>query len=120
MKAVWFSTILLILVFYSVFANAYYIRKTAAMMTSTTEALSDEAEREQALSSLKAIWKKHRNRIGFSVGFRELDQFDEALCNLEWAHDTKRAEEFERHRRLLLNAIEELTRAEQLNWKCLF
>ena len=120
MKAVWFSWILLFALLVFVFTNASYIQKTSAELSDLIEQMQNEEVKEEAISQLEKAWKKHRNRIGFSVGFRELDHFDEVLSNLRWAHQVGDQAEFERHRLLLLDAIEELERAERSDWKCLF
>ena len=120
MKAVWIAWILLITLLFFVFSNAIYIRKNAHNLITIAEQMSYSASAEKNLSSIEEIWYKQRDRIGVSVGFRELDHVDEAIDTLRWACQNANEQEFERQRILLIDAIEEIARAEQNSWKSLF
>lgn len=120
MRAAWFCVILFLALLLCIGLNAHYIRKQASFLTQTAELLQEEENRPTALAELEAFWQKHRNWIGLSVGFREMDHFGEVLTNLRWAYDTGDEQEFRRYRLLFLDAIEEISRTERFSVRNLF
>ena len=115
MKVFWVSCVLFLVLLAGIFWNARYIRTSEAYLRETVEAMGTVEGRGERLSELEEFWKKHRDLFGLSVGFRELDHFEELLVELRWAHDGGLESEFQRCRALLLDAIEEISRNEQIS-----
>ena len=115
MKVFWISLALFVALLAGLFWNAHYIHESSRYLSERTEALKEIEGREETLSEIETYWKKHRDLFGLSVGFRELDHFGEVLCELRWAHDYGREEDFQRYRALLLDTIEEISRNEQIS-----
>ena len=111
----WVSLTLFLVLLAGIFWNIHYIHKSEAYLTDLVNSLEDTEGREEKLCELEAFWKKHRDRFGLSVGFRELDHFGEVLQELRWAHDFSSEAEFQKYRALLSDAIEEITRNEKLS-----
>ena len=115
MKVFWISLVLFLLLLAGIFWNVHYIHKNEKYLTEIVTSLEDSEEREERLCELESFWEKHRDLFGLSVSFRELDHFGEVLVELRWAHDFGREAEFQKHRSLLLDAIEEITRNEKIS-----
>ena len=115
MKVFWISLALFGLLLASIFWNVHYIHQSEHYLTEIVTALDSPDGREERLCELEAFWEKHRDFFGLSVGFRELDHFGEVLVELRWAHDFASEVEFQRQRALLLDAIEEISRNEQVS-----
>ena len=120
MRAAWICVLLLILIISCTTLNAFYIHRQSELLSDLANKLQDSDEREATLSQLQSAWNKHQTRFSLSIGFRELDHFNEILVGLQWANESKNEQEFQRYRLLLLNAIEDLTRAERLHVKNIF
>lgn len=120
MKAVWTCVILLIALLLGVFGNARFIHQSEELLISAAEALKNEEQREAVLDDLESFWEEKRPWFSLSVSFRELDHFGEILSHLRWAHDESNESEFEKHRRLLEDVIEEITRTEQWSVENIF
>lgn len=115
MKVFWISCALFLALLAGIFWNARYIRTSEAYLKEAVEKLQAVEGRVERLCELEHFWKKHRDLFGLSVGFRELDHFEELLVELRWAHDQGLEAEFQRCRALLLDAIEEISRNEQIS-----
>ena len=120
MKAVWACVILLVALLLGVWGNARYIHQSAEWLTNMATKLTKEENRDILLDELETFWEEKRPWFSLSVGFRELDHFAEILSHLRWAHDKKNESEFEKHRRLLEDAIKEITRTEQWSIENIF
>lgn len=93
--------------------HANYMAKTTEYLKSISVSLAEENDREATLCELEAFWHKQRKQLGLTVGYRELDHIGEILVQLRWAKDEQNEREFERYRRLLADATEELERTEK-------
>ena len=120
MKAFWISLLLFGLLLGGIFWNVHYIHKSERYLTELVTSLDTEDRREERLCELESFWQKQRDLFGLSVGFRELDQFEELLTELRWAHEFGTEGEFQKHRALLLDAIEEITRNEKISMGNIF
>ena len=119
MHSFWISVLLLFLLIACITANAIYIHKISNTLIEKIHALSFDAPID-TIKNLILFWQKHRNVIGLTVGNRELDHFSELLTQIYWSHETQNPQEFLRYRRLLGDAVEEISRAEQFNLGTLF
>ena len=115
MKVFWVSCALFLALLAGILWNARYIRTSEAYLRETVEELQAVEGRAERLSELEEFWQKRRDLFGLSVGFRELDHFEELLVELRWAHDGGLEAEFQRCRVLLLDAIEEISRNERIS-----
>ena len=116
MKAFWISIILFIILIGCIVSNAIYIRKVTDYVTYSVEVLAaNESDRKEGLEKLELFWGKHKNIIGLSVGFRELDHFGEIMVGLRWAYDEGDEREFRKYCSLLLDALEEISRSERIS-----
>ena len=113
MKAFWASVILFAVLIACIWANAVYMQKTAQAMHSLSAKLNEPQQREATLAKLEEAWENSRTVFSLTVGYRELDRFDEILTQLRWAYESKNAAEFTRFHRLLEDAIDELIRTER-------
>ena len=120
MKAFWISLILFALLLSGIFWNAYYIHQSERTLTDLVTRLEASEAREELLPELERFWEKNRDLFGLSVGFRELDQFEEILIELRWAHEIGDEAEFQRSRALLLDTIKEISRNEQISMGNIF
>ena len=120
MRAVWICIILFSILLLCVGFNSYYIQRQADRLTQIAEQLTNEERRATVLQELDAFWQKHRDWIGLSVGWRELDHLGEILSNLRWAYEAQNESEFQRYRLLFSNAIEEISRNERISIGVLF
>lgn len=119
MKAVWISILLLVVLLLAILAHALYIQKITNELSALVKSIPKAAPQSDEFDKLNELWSKHRSRIGLSSSTRELDRFEESLINLQWAIE-ETPEQIERHRHLLLNAIDALSRNERLKLKGFF
>ena len=120
MKVFAISILLFIILLAVILSNALYIRSTAQIMHQLTARLDEPKSRSDVLDELRSLWEKRRPIIALTVGYRELDHFDETLTQLQWAHQIESEAEFAHFRALLPNAIDELTRTEHFSIKNIF
>lgn len=115
MKAFWASVILFGVMLFFIGWNAIYIQDSAERIRAFAEEMKHLENRQIALLELDAFWEKHQNLIGLSVSFRETDHLSEMIDCLVWAQNVENEEEFQKYLILLLDAADEIERADRFS-----
>ena len=115
------SLIIIIVVFLAMICaitvNFNYINSVADEMTEIAHSL-DLAKYEECgkkISELEEIWKKSETDFSLSVNFKETDHLGETLLALKAAHKSASADEFQKSRELLIDAIDGVARLERFS-----
>ena len=115
------SLIIIIVVFLSMLTvigiNFGYLNSVTDRMTDIARSLdlSDNEECGKKIAVLEEIWQKNEAIFSLSVNFKETDRLGETLLTVKAAHKSNSAEEFERSRELLIDAIDGVARLERFS-----
>ena len=108
--AIIFFFILLILIGVN---YAYINARSDELEKLTVELPSPESDGcSDSLEKIESLWKKNERIFSFSIVRSEINSVSEAIISLRVYCDKKDSVEFERHKLLLLDAIDEIRRLE--------
>ena len=77
--------------------------------------LSDADECGRQIEYIEDTWKQNEAIFSLSVNFKETDHLGETILALKAAHKSGSAEEFEKARELLVDAIDGVCRLERFS-----
>ena len=114
MKTFWCSLVVFLLLLGAITVNYFYVNRTADELLRLTDALPDDPqEAAQALNELSDYWDSHRDWLGMSVSYLELNHVGELIVSMDINREQGETAEFLRCRALLSPAIDEVRRLEQ-------
>ena len=116
MRAFIISIILFGILCVVIAANFTYINATADELRGMAEQLDiEDTHSEAIIESIDEKWKKSEAIFSLSVSYKELDFFGETLISLREAYKSGEKFEFERHKALLLDALDGMSRLERFS-----
>ena len=119
MKSFAVASILLAVLIALIVGNAIYIHHVSDGILLRLENLSMESTHDEVMA-VGLYWERHRPFVRLSLGYRDLDRLNESLIALQASHLSDDASDFERYRRLCLDAARELARLERFSPENLF
>ena len=122
MKVSWLALTLLVGVAILVSANAHFIVCTQESLTRAAQACpavpSDPAT--STIAALKAQFDKAEKHLSLSISFYTLDRISDLILSLEAYAKAGDTSAYTATRALLLEALQNLARAEQVAWESVF
>lgn len=116
MRALVISIILFGILCAVIAANFVYINDTADELRNMAAMLDIENKHSEAIiEEIDKKWKKSEKIFSLSVSYKELDFFGETLISLREAYKSGEKFEFERHKALLLDALDGMSRLERFS-----
>lgn len=117
MKTIFITATVFILLCAAMVLNYRYINNTAEELTELANSLdfSDKEECKKTVLHIKEKWENSTAIFSLSVSFREIDYLGEILISLSHYCEIGNRSEFERHRLLLLDAIDGVSRLERFS-----
>lgn len=114
MKTFWCSLVVFLLLIGTITSNFIYVRRTTDEMIHLTQEIPVEpVMAEEALNTLSDYWSKHRDWLGMSVSYVELNRVGELIVSMKSSREQDETADFLRDRALLIPLIEEIRRLEQ-------
>ena len=117
MKTIFITVAIFVLLCAAMVLNHRYINNTADELSALASSLdiTNKEECEAKVIEIKEKWEKSTDIFSLSVSFREIDYLGEVLISLSHYCKEGNAQEFERHRLLLIDAIEGVSRLERFS-----
>ena len=122
MKGFWMALVLLVLVTVLVITNAQFVINTQTDLAQTVETFPALPSKNttDAISELRERFTKVQKTLSLSVNFYELDRINELLLSLEIYASAGDTTAYASTRALLLDALQHLSRLEQISWERIF
>ena len=97
--------------------NYNHINSISDELLSLTGSLdfTDADDCSEKIALIEKIWKENEAIFSLSVNFKETDHLGEMILALKAANNTRSADEFERSRELLIDAIDGVARLERFS-----
>ena len=116
MRALVISVVIFALLCAVIAANLAYINDVTEELRYKAARLDIKDERAlDLIAEIEDKWKKSEAIFSLSVSYKELDFFGETLISLREAYKVGEKFEFERHKALLIDAIDGMSRLERFS-----
>ena len=117
MKTLIITSTAFILLCVAIVLNYGYINNTANELSALVSALdfSDIEECKKGVANIQEKWERSYDIFSLRVSFREIDYLGETLISLSHYCEEGNESEFEKYRKLLLDAIEGVSRLEKFS-----
>jgi hypothetical protein len=112
MKTFYASLVLFLLLILAIACNAVYVQHVAGELERQLRELPPCERADEALQDLERYRRRHVGRLGLSVPDERLNRLQELLLDLQIATAARSASAFERARRMAIETVLEIRRAE--------
>ena len=115
MKALVATLVLFALLVGAVIANSIYVDSVCSKIKKSADELKSATQKEQLISSLKALWKKSKPILSLSIRANEIERMNDFIESLEASHNAQNDAEFQKYCTLISALAEEFASYERIS-----